>query len=488
MSDGSPATRDSKRSMARSALHLMVGQVSMTAISIVISSAIGRSLGASDYGILYLANSIAGFAFVLVDWGQTPYVVREVARHPETAGEMLGSALTFRVGMTVVVAVISFAVVALLGYDLRIRGYTTLVIVLGLPYLLAATFTLIFRAHERMDLYATVDVSNKLLTLVLVVPAVLLGGRVLAVVVNQGLAGVGALVVGVYLYRKLRLPPIRATAATRRALLVGGSPMLAMALAVSLQPYIDAVLLSKLAPAVAVGWYAAAQNFINVLNAPATILGSAAYPRLSRARGDPEKFRIELRTALRPVVVVGALGMVGTYLFAGMVVSIVFGAEKFGPSIQILQAFAPGLLLLFIDIVLANALLALHRARALAMAKFVAVALGAGLNYVLIPWTQARFGNGGIGVVLSFSLAEIVMIVASLMLIPKGTLERGLLRDIGKALLAGAATLGGVLLLPTRSPFVQLPACLLLFAALSFAFRLVTTEDLLTLRLALRRE
>jgi len=481
------AAAESSRAIARSALHLLLGQVAMTALSIFISAAIGRSLGAADYGVLYLASSIAAFAFVFVDWGQTLYVVREVARHPELAHELLGTALGFRVVVTAGVTVLTFLTTTLLGYDLLIRGYTALVIAMNLPYLLAAAYSLVFRGRERMDHYATVEVTNKVLSLAFILPALALGGRVGSVVLAQGLAGAGALGVAIWLYRRLKMPSPRVSAATGRALVTGGAPMVAMTLAISLQPYVDAVLLSKLAPAIAVGWYGAAKNFMGVLNAPATILGSAAYPRLSRARGDLAQFRVELRTALRPLVVVGALGSVGTYLFADLAVSLVYGKDKFAPAIPVLQMFAPGLLLLFVDILLGGALLALQKSRQLAVAKFLAVALGAGLDWFLIPWAQARHGNGGIGVVLSFSLAELVIIVAALLLMPRGVLDRSVAWDVGKAALAGAGTLLLVRAVPVSSPLLQLPLYLATFAALALAFRLVTRGDLALLRSLGRR-
>ena len=69
--------------MARNAFHLGLGQVATTVLTVLLSAAVARTLGASDFGLLYLLTSIATFAYVFVDWGHGPYVTREVARHPE---------------------------------------------------------------------------------------------------------------------------------------------------------------------------------------------------------------------------------------------------------------------------------------------------------------------------------------------------------------------------------------------------------------------
>jgi hypothetical protein len=163
-------------------------------------------------------------------------------------------------------------------------------------------------------------------------------------------------------------------------------------------------------------------------------------------------------------------------------VGLVYGKAKFAPSVHILQVFAPGLLLLFIDIQLGNAILASGRSIGLAVAKGAAVLIGAGLDWVLIPWCQDRFGNGGIGVVLSFSLSELVIIVAALLLIPRGALDRSSAFDVGRAVVAGALTLLALRALPAMSPFALLPLCIAVFAVLCVAVRLVRRDDVLIFR------
>ncbi len=44
----------------------------------------------------------ATFAYVLVEWGQPLFVIREVAQSPERSGDMLGTALALRAAFAVV--------------------------------------------------------------------------------------------------------------------------------------------------------------------------------------------------------------------------------------------------------------------------------------------------------------------------------------------------------------------------------------------------
>src|SRR5512142_1492750 len=95
---------DASAALSRNAFFLVVGQAGTTALSVVLSAALGRSLGAVDFGVFYLVTTMAMFAYGVVEWGQNLYVTREVARHPARAAELLGSAVLFRVVAAAVVA------------------------------------------------------------------------------------------------------------------------------------------------------------------------------------------------------------------------------------------------------------------------------------------------------------------------------------------------------------------------------------------------
>jgi O-antigen/teichoic acid export membrane protein len=66
------------------------------------------------------------------------------------------------------------------------------------------------------------------------------------------------------------------------------------------------------------------------------------------------------------------------------------------------RVFSPDLFLLFIDIFAGNVIYASGRGTGFAKAKVLSVLVGTGLDLLLIPMYQTAYGNGGIGVVLSF--------------------------------------------------------------------------------------
>jgi O-antigen/teichoic acid export membrane protein len=467
--------------VARNALFLVAGQAATTALAIVFSAALGRSLGAADFGVFYLITTMSTFAYVCVEWGQPLFVIREAARDPPRSGELLGTALLLRAAFAVLVTVPAGLAAWGLGYGARTTWLAALWILATLPLVLAQGYGMVFRARDEMGREAAVSISNKALVLLLAIPLLGWGAGLFGVIAAQAAAGAAALGIAVRLHRRLGLPRLRFSPGTARELLAAGAPILAMTAAASVQPYLDAILLSKLAPAAVVGWFGAARNVLGTLMAPATILAAASYPRLARLSGDAAALRGQVRSAMRPLLWLGALAGAGTYLFADDAVSLIYGAQGFGPAATVLRFFAPGFLLLFVDILLGHVIYASGRGTGFAIAKLASVGVGTALNVVLIPWFQDHFGNGGIGVVVAFALSELV-VFAGAVLVLREALEPGTALDAARAVAAAAVTILLFQRLPPIPSWAGLPLCVAVFAAASLAVGLVRRRDLVVLR------
>ena len=473
--------------VVRNVIHLGLGQVATTVLTILLSATLARTLGASEFGLLYLITSIATFAYVVVDWGHGPYIIREAAKNPQRSGELLGSAMAVRSTMALVACVVAVASTWVLRYDLRTQLLTGALILAWLPQYLGLSFGWIFRGHERMDRDAAINVVLKLATLVGAIVCVELGGRLFGLVVVYGLAGVLTLALAIVIYRKLQLPRLRATMSTSRELLRDGAPLLAMSLAVAVEPYFNANILYKLASPAVVGWYGAAWNIAGTLIAPATILGATMYPRLSTAASNAAEFKQVFGKSFRPLLLLAVLGAVGTYLFADVAIALIYSRQKFGPAADTLRAFTPVLLLMYVDVFFATGILAAGRAGRLAGAKIASVVLTTGLVVVLVPFCQSRFANGGLGVMYAMATGEFLMLVAAVVFI-REAVDAHLIGDVLRSLLAGAATVLVIQLMPPMTPFLAIPFCVLAFAGLSLLVGAVTRADVELLSSSFRKQ
>jgi O-antigen/teichoic acid export membrane protein len=470
----------------RNAIHLGLGQIGTTALTIVLNAAMARTLGASDFGLLYLLTSVATFAYVVVDWGHGGIIIRETARNPGRAGDLLGSALAVRTAFALVAVVVAVAAMWLLGYDLRTRVLTGALILALLPQYLGLSFGWVFRGYERMDRDAVLNVVLKLAMLIGSIACLALGGRLAGLVGAWTVAGFLTLAIGIGMYRRLHLPAIAAQIATARELLRDGAPLLVMSLAVAVEPLFNANILYKMATPAVVGWYGAAWNIAGTLIAPAGILASTTYPRLSAAAGDAAEFKRAFDVSFRPLFLLAVLGAVGTYLFADVAVGLIYSLRKFAPAADTLRAFASVLLLMYVDVFLATVIVAAGKARRLAGAKVASVFLTTGLVFVLVPVCQARFANGGLGVMYAMAIGEVLMLAAAGSLM-RDVVDGHTIGDVCRSLIAGVATVLLIRLLPALTPFLGIPLCILVFAGLSWLVGAVKRSDVEMLLASFRK-
>src|SRR5262245_2687291 len=355
-------TVSGRGAVVRNALYLVLGQAMTTALAILFSGVLGRTLGARDFGLYFLLTAFSTFAYILVDLGQQFYVIREIARQPERGSLLLGTVLVLRTtGGALVVAPSGLAAWAL-GYDPIICWFSVAFVAVNLPFFLTQSYGMVFRGRDRMDLDAWVSVANKIALLGLALAALTLGKGLPGVLVAHALAGFLSLALATRLYRRVTTGPLHYSRRIAREVLMGGGAFFTMAAASNIQSYLDVVILSKLAPAEAIGWYGAARTIMGTILAPALIVGAASFPRLARVALNGSPFNVEIRAALRPILWLGALAAIGTFLFADDAITIVYGQQHFAPSGMILKVFAPAFFLLFINVLLGYALFALERA------------------------------------------------------------------------------------------------------------------------------
>ncbi len=307
-------------------------------------------------------------------------------------------------------------------------------------------------------------------------PALAVGAGIPGIIVAQAAAGLAALVMARSLYAGMQGLPLTASRATARALVLGGLPVLSTAIAGAAQPYLEAVILSSLAPATVVGYFGAARNIVGTLLAPSVIIGTASYPRIARVGHDPDALPGEVQTALRPVLWLAALGATGTYLFADTAVGLIYGSG-FAPAATILRVYAGALFLLFIDILFGNILYAVGKVLSFAVVLAAKVIVSAGLCFVLVPILQERTGNGGIGIVLAVTLSELMVMACALVLLPRGTLARHAALDTARALAAAGVTVLLLRVLPPINPWLGIPLCVATFAAASWVVGLMRRRD-----------
>jgi O-antigen/teichoic acid export membrane protein len=170
----------------------------------------------------------------------------------------------------------------------------------------------------------------------------------------------------------------------------------------------DMLVIVNLLGNAAVGWYAADLKMVEVGIMPLILLGTAAYPLLSRtALQDREGFLKLSEEYLRSVLFVSGWLAVGLYCLVPMVIDALFG-DRFDPAEKMLPLFSVLAIVKGIEIAVYRLLYATKRQNTYLAALVFGTVLIVSLNFWLIP----AFGaNGAIAVVvLSTAMVDLICI------------------------------------------------------------------------------
>jgi O-antigen/teichoic acid export membrane protein len=448
----------------RNALWLIVAQVLAAPLSLLINAVTARYLGPADFGTLYLATTYAGFAFLFVEWGQFGSLTGKIAADRTRAGELLGSAMVWRLAAAVVVAIIALALCALSGYGRPFMIVLTLMFAAAGVSTVAAAGQDAVRGFERTDFAALSYVGQQLLVGTISISVLLLGFGLRGLLLGQVLCALIGAVFVLSMLPHLQIPRLLVRKESIAELFRDGRPFLVFVLVVQLQPLVDAAMMSHFASSDAIGWFAVSRRVVGIMIVPAAAIGGALYPTLVRQfASDREAVRATVQGALR-VLTLGVYPLVlGCILFPELGVMI-FNARTFAPAEQNVQVLAVWLFLLYFSIPLSQCITASGRQGRWAAVQFGCVIISAVADPLLITWFQTHGGNGGLGVCIASVASEVLMVIGAVLLVPKGILDRSVLHLLRNPALAGAAMVG--VGLSTRRYNAPLGAVL---AAISYA-------------------
>lgn len=464
--------------MVRNVSHLGMGQVASTALGFLASAVIGRAFEPAQLGLLYTVITIGAFAYVIVDWGQGTHLVREMARGRSDEPELIGSALLARLAAVVLVSVLGAAIALPLGYSHEMVVLALVAIICGIPATLFAPFSCAFRSRDRMDVDAFAGIVGKAAALIATVIALRFGGGLMEVILMAAVGGISTLIVGAIAAFRLKIAVKSPQVKLLRELLQLGAPLATFSLVIASQPFIQILMLSALAGSAVVGWYGASTNILGIVLSPAMILLTATFPELSRASRSLPDLRRVIDTTARVMFIAGAFTCSALYLFADHMVAIVYGQGRFVETASILRVSAIFVPLLFFALVLASAMNAVGRNKAMAVISIVRIVFCVILNWLLIGYWQQHFGNGAIALVIIGSAAEIPATIACLALLPKGAVGSAVTFNMVRSCIAALCTVAPLAMLKPLGLVYLIPLFLLSFAAMVLITRLVLPSDL----------
>jgi O-antigen/teichoic acid export membrane protein len=476
---------DVAKSIARNTTVMMGSQLVTWVSSFVLMLFLPRYLGSEDYGRLYLAISITTIAQLFVNFGGHYPITKEASRSRESAPHLIVNFIGIRTVLWAISVVGLVLFSHLVGYSGEITAIVTILGVSNLWWGATVVLSSCFRGFEIMQYPALGAIVERVFVTIVGVAALLMGANSLVIAVVMAISMLLNFLVCVRFLPRIvsYLPKVNWHASIE--LVKTSFPYFLSSLFSVVYFRVDAILMSLMAPAAAVGWYGAAYRLFDALMFLPVIFSIVVFPVLSRLWIEKEERLIQTAQKSLELIWLAAVPIsVCVFVFAEQIIQILFGLKEYGASVTVLQIFAVTLILVYLDFILVNTVLASDKQRRWSVVAFIAIPLNIILNYFLIPYTQTHYGNGGLGAAVATFVTESYILINAAALQPKGFFRVARLAVPLKGVAAGIFMLCFVLLLRNWGiPWIVDPLIGIIVYCISLLFlRAFGSSELLFLR------
>jgi O-antigen/teichoic acid export membrane protein len=435
------------------------GFVLGTLLSLAGVIAVTRHLGVVDYGRYQSVTALVAILTSLGDAGLGTLALREYAQLPVAERtSMLEALLGLRLALMTLAVPLAALVALALGYDTTMIAGVALAAVAAAVSSAQQTATVPLQTDLRIGTVTALDLARQVGVTGLMVGLVLAGAGLLAFLAVPVPVAVVVLALTAVAVGRVPRPRIDRSA-WPRLLRLGALVGLATASGV-VYLFTSLIVCGLVATPAETGAFSASFRVIILVAAVPALLGTSAFPLLSRtAASAPERFGRVVSGLLEASALLGGAGAIGAILGAPAIIAVV-GGDGFDASIVPLRIQGAALGLTFMISALGFSLLARHRHRALVTGNLLAFVTSAAGVAVLAA------ADGERGAAIGAAIGEVVLCAAYAIAVSTDVrLRPARLPRIAVALAGGLAA--GALV-----PFPSVPATavgLAVYAALAAA-------------------
>jgi len=375
--------------------------------STLAAALLARYLGSEklgEYGAIY---AYLGLFAWMATFGFEPVIVREASRDRKSASDLVRTAMSLSVFLSVGAVVVAALVAPWAGYGGRLRS---LLVLAGLEYVLTPMRlpAVIFQIDLRQWYGSTINVVRQGVWLAIIVGLWLAGaplsyviaGRVLAALIESALIWAYG---RKFLGEQGKFLPERAWKIFSHSF-----PIAFTALLATVYMRIDQVMLHKMTTDSVLGQYVAAVRVSELFEMLPSALMFTLAPILSVSVANPQRFRSYTDRTFR-YFMVGASGLcVFMTVGAQLIVRLLYG-KNFLPAAPLLSVLIWSEIAVFFATVIGNVMVVKNQQSMLPIPTLAGAAINIGLNLVLIP----RYGAMGASwaTLMSYSLAWTVVLL-----------------------------------------------------------------------------
>ncbi|MFZ2455894.1 MAG: flippase [Candidatus Altiarchaeia archaeon] len=467
--------------IAKNAMVLYLAQVITMGLGLVLVIFTARTLGETNFGKLGFAQSFTSIFVMLTDLGLSTVAIREIARHKELTPRYLTNILAIKLILSLVTFTLIAISVNLLHYphDTIIITYIT-----GVSLILGSFSTFlrsIFRAFEKMEFEAALNIFKGLIATVIGLIALSMGYGLLGIVIAYLIAGVvdvtASLLIAVYKFAK---PEFKLDMPFWKELIRLSLPFSGTALIGLIYSQITVVMLSIMSGDNPVGAYKAASVLVFSLIAIPDIFSFSIFPAMSRFYvSSKDSLVVTLEKSAKFLFMIGLPIALGSILLADKFIFLAYGIG-FKSSIIALQILSLYLPLRFLNHATGYTLSAINKESLRAFGVTIATIANVLLSIVLIP------DLGLVGASITTVLTEVILFLAYYYFTSKHFYRPRLRLIVIKPLFAGLLMCILILYFRDINIMLLVPAAAIVYFIALYQIKGIDDEDKKIIKKAIR--
>lgn len=449
--------------MIKNATFMFASTVARLLTSVVLFVLLARAWGVQAFGMFTYAFALASLAAILIDYGFTLQVVREIGREPRVAHAVVHRAIGAKVWLTGVVLLAAAAGTPWIGSG-EIRVVVWVLLLASIVNSFALLLNLPLRGLGQFQEEAWVSVLANVALFALIAALVILDLGPIAVACGFLAARVAYLWLSVTTYRRVvgQLTCSGVVLGGAHNALVDGLPYGIFVALGALYFQIDTLLLQHFKGPEAVGLYQAAARVLMAALVVPDVLSNVYLPAIAAVDSKGTEL-VRLGTRLtRHLLMLGVVGLWTLTALAAWLTRVLYGPDYHGVS-MLLPWFGLVLLLRYLGSSLGLLLTVDGRQVARTVIVGLTCVVSVALNAILIP-------RAGVDGAVTASVLTHLFLVATYLLTVVRTFRTSFLETRSLLLLAVAA-----LVVVTGQTSLTLPA-IIVFAVTTIALGITWTE------------
>ncbi len=475
--------------MVRNSAATLAAQLLAQALRAVFVILVARYLSEADFGFYSFAQAICLILTMLATMGMETIVVREIASLPddratrqERGRTLLGSMLTYEAALSALIQAVVFAIAYLYGYrGERLAGF--MLLGAGLIFRqLADSLMGILRGHEHMEYEVVFGLLEGLGLVGFIFWFQGLGLGFMGIFYAFGLTYVLQFLIGLGFVARVFFVPSFSRVHRDLDLLSKSFPVGVARATTSFSTNSGPMLLPLLRTELEAGIYGAAYQPLKGLLLFTRSLGIGMLPVFSQlySTGDERTLESSAAGGLRLTTMLVLPMVVGLFMYPHVVLQILYG-DKYADGAIVLRVLSLVILMTFLEVILNNLLVAMHRQRIVGIGRLVSTVLSLGLLLALTPTM------GALGPAISLLGGELLVFGMYCAVLISHYRRFPLWKALARPL-AASLCMGGVLWVGRAQPlWLMVPVGLAVYLGALILVRGVARSDLDTLRAGWRK-